>query len=525
MRSLLWLAALSFTVLGCEFAIPPTDWDAPIDRAPAASGGTSSPAVARLDPVELSMGQAFRYEVRPPRGERVEAVYSDCDGDVRSQSSGAQGLVLNVGTRAASCEVVVELPRGKQFSEAWRSPDRLRSALFDYMVPPESSSNWLIDAANQRLLESGVPSAWSLSEDGWWRVRNRGQSYRAPVWATALRASGAGLEFFCTDGTECIETCADASCGRASGAEASRIFAIPDAAVREAARVRLLEVRRRALEQLVGESTDPDRYLMLLSDTFHLYHPTGLGVNAGDDAWVFELNGVRYAAAFGAMDGGAVDGRPALVCRDGTDCILTSGDGPVGAVPLGLDPTTPPEAYQTIARAFAAVERLAEERGEADLARRDSLADAVLQSAQAQAARADSLARALTAETPPEPSADEPEARVPESPQWRTVEGALDGTQGVFQLSPDHTGPAVTYELELNEGDTLYVEMLSSDFDPFLTLADMGGYVLHNDDLGFALDAGFRYVVPASGAYGILAGSASPDARGGFTLRLRTESP
>ena len=226
------------------------------------------------------------------------------------------------------------------------------------------------------------------------------------------------------------------------------------------------------------------------------------------------------------MDGGAVDGRPALVCRDGTDCILTSGAGPVSAVPLGLDPTTPPEAYQTIARAFAAVERLAEERDEADLALRDSLADAVLQSAQAQAARADSLIGAF-AEAAAEASgeAPPPESSAPEAVHWQVVKGTLDGTQGVFQLSPDHTGPAVTYELELREGDTLYVELLSSDFDPFLTLADTGGYVLHNDDLGLGLDAGFRYVVPVSGAYGILAGSASADARGGFMLRLRMESP
>ncbi|OZC02430.1 hypothetical protein [Rubricoccus marinus] len=534
MRHPIWTALLAVTLFGCEFAFPPTGWDdAPSPRA-TASGGTPSadPAVARLDPVELRMGQALRYEIQPPRGERVQSVYPDCDGAVRSETSGARGVVLNPDAPSVSCEIVIELPRGAQFSEAWNAPERVAGGVYEFALPPEADLAWLVRATTQRLRDTGAGLAWELTNDGWWQVRHQGAGYRAAAWTTALRETDDGLELFCTDGNACIATCADAACSAipASGAEAtvSRRFVIADIGVRNATRIRLLEVRRRVIEALVaqGESTDPNDYLVLLTDTFYLYHPDGLRVNAGDGGWVFALGETRYAAPFGALEGGAVDGQPALVCRDGSDCLYLSEDERVGSVLLGLDPMTPHQAYGTILGAFETVERLARKRREAEQTEQDRAMAEVLARAEAQAARADSLLAAL-AKDAAEASGDvrPPENAAPEAPQWHRVEGTLDGSQGIFQLSPDHTGPAVTYELELTEGDTLYVEMLSSDFDPFLTLANTGGYVLHNDDRGLGLNAGLRYVIPASGAYGILAGSASADARGGFTLRLRTESP
>lgn len=290
---------------------------------------------------------------------------------------------------------------------------------------------------------------------------------------------------------------------------------------------RIAEVRRRVLnDHLAPGSDNLDVHVSALNANLDRFSKTRYTLDADADGWWIEPDGLREEASrapLGSLQLSTSEKRVTLRCMEGSACIRPPSGSPTSELILHLYDDAP---LATIRERFQDMERLAPTSREAAPQPRaadpdiDHLLDEIRQQAEANSAEA----REELARREAEVADDTVEPVAPAEPlQWHTVDGAMDGTETEFNLTSDRTGPAVPYELELQAGTVLHVRLAASGFDPFLTLYSPDGIVASNDDLGLGLDAGFRYEVPETAQYVLLAGATLAGATGSFTLRLRTE--
>ncbi len=85
--------------------------------------------------------------------------------------------------------------------------------------------------------------------------------------------------------------------------------------------------------------------------------------------------------------------------------------------------------------------------------------------------------------------------------------------------------PYETHVLDLKGGDEIDVTMIAADFDAYLQIWDAdGNSLVQDDDSGGGLNARVSMMVPADGTYQIIANSYSAEARGDYSLTVRTRS-
>ncbi len=101
--------------------------------------------------------------------------------------------------------------------------------------------------------------------------------------------------------------------------------------------------------------------------------------------------------------------------------------------------------------------------------------------------------------------------------------GVGELTPSDAQLSLDGT-PYDTWIYNALEGDSIVVEMTSSDFDPFLVVLRNGTPIASDDDGGGGLDARVAFRAPEAGSYTVLANSASTEAIGSYRIIVRRAS-
>ena len=85
--------------------------------------------------------------------------------------------------------------------------------------------------------------------------------------------------------------------------------------------------------------------------------------------------------------------------------------------------------------------------------------------------------------------------------------------------------PYETHVIDLQAGDEVDVTMIAQDFDSYLQIWDAdGNSLVQDDDSGGGLNARASMTVPTSGTYQIIANSYSAEARGDYSLTVRTRS-
>ncbi|MEX0691222.1 MAG: hypothetical protein WD934_02505 [Gemmatimonadales bacterium] len=78
----------------------------------------------------------------------------------------------------------------------------------------------------------------------------------------------------------------------------------------------------------------------------------------------------------------------------------------------------------------------------------------------------------------------------------------------------------VPYDVELEAGDSVEIDLRSDSIDALLILIGPGGFTLSDDDSGGDLDAKVSFRAPTTGRYRLLAASYDSDETGPFTLRI-----
>lgn len=129
---------------------------------------------------------------------------------------------------------------------------------------------------------------------------------------------------------------------------------------------------------------------------------------------------------------------------------------------------------------------------------------------------------AAAAATPARADAEKPEAREPRL--------LVPGVRVAGTLASSPSGRVGTAEGDwryvAREGETLTLDMRSSEFDPFLTLYSVGPQgitrVAQNDNYGGGLNARIVYRVPADGEYVARAERRQPGRSGTYTVSLRS---
>ena len=132
--------------------------------------------------------------------------------------------------------------------------------------------------------------------------------------------------------------------------------------------------------------------------------------------------------------------------------------------------------------------------------------------------------------TAPGVAAPEADASTPATPLptasgaagGRTVEGEItDGDSEVPLTIAGDARKADGYNIRLEAGQTVEVEMTSESFDTYLKLVRGEDAVARNDDAGSTRRSAFRYTASTAGQYTLFAGTFSSSGRGAYTLTWR----
>ena len=85
---------------------------------------------------------------------------------------------------------------------------------------------------------------------------------------------------------------------------------------------------------------------------------------------------------------------------------------------------------------------------------------------------------------------------------------------------------ADTYQLELEAGDRVAIDLVSEDFDPYLgVVSGTGEWLASNDDHGESRNSHVVYVAPVTGRYFIAPSSFSPGQTGSYRLTVSRPEP
>ena len=124
--------------------------------------------------------------------------------------------------------------------------------------------------------------------------------------------------------------------------------------------------------------------------------------------------------------------------------------------------------------------------------------------------------------TAPPQATPAPEATL--SAAGEVIEAALTDDDAEVPLTiAEDVRKADAYEVELQAGQTLVVEMESPNFDTYLKVVRGETFVARNDDAGSTRRSEIRHTAASGGTYTVYAGTFSQSGRGAYTIRLSVE--
>lgn len=102
-----------------------------------------------------------------------------------------------------------------------------------------------------------------------------------------------------------------------------------------------------------------------------------------------------------------------------------------------------------------------------------------------------------------------------------TVGSRVSGSLQPSDMQTDSGWHHDDYTFSGSRGDVIYVDMMASDFDPYLDIYDDDGRVAYDDDGGEGLNSRIVFTLPGSGTYTICARSRYANRTGSYTLSVR----